>query len=397
MPPKQSHETQIVHGPHSRHITSMDLTPPIHMTSTFRFDSVEQGAGVFAGDQEGYIYTRVSNPTVDLLQEKMALIEGGEASLATSSGMAAIASTVLALARPGDNIVSCTTLYGGAFALFDQHFRVFNIDTRFIPPTLANTAEELERLVDKNTRLLYMETPANPSLAIIDIALWASVAAKHNLTLVVDNTFASPCLQRPLSLGADIVVHSATKYLGGHGDIIGGIIVGSKEKIGLIKAHCLTHFGPIMSPFNAWLVLRGLKTLALRMEQHCENAESIAKWLERHEQIKTVFYPGLESHEGYAIASRQMQQGYGGMISFEVKGGLEAGRALMNHVKLCILAVSLGDCETLIQHPASMTHATYTPEQRAQAGIADGLVRLSVGIEKVDDIRDDLARALSAI
>ncbi len=389
-----SQETQIVHGIHSCHVTSMDLTPPIHLTSTFRFNSVEHGADIFSGDQEGYIYTRVSNPTVDLLQEKMALLEGGESALATSSGMSAIASVALSLARPGDNIISCTTLYGGAFALFNQHLKDFNILTRFITPMQSNSAMEIERLIDKNTRFLYMETPANPSLSIVDIELWASIALKHNIPLVVDNTFASPYLQQPLHHGANLVVHSATKYLGGHGDIIGGVIIGAKEMTNLIKERYLTHFGPVMSPFNAWLVLRGLKTLAVRMEKHCDNTFKIAQWLEQHQRIAKAYYPGLKSHTGHLIACRQMKK-YGGMISFEVKGGLKAGRLIMNNVKLCILAVSLGDCETLIQHPATMTHAAYTPEQRIKAGIADGLVRLSVGIENADDIIKDLDQALS--
>ena len=217
---------------------------------------------------------------------------------------------------------------------------------------------------------------------------------KHNLPLVVDNTFASPYLQHPLQLGAALVVHSATKYLGGHGDIIGGVIIGSKEMTNLIAERYLTHFGPVMSPFNAWLVLRGLKTLAVRMEKHCDNAFKIAQWLEHHHQVANVYYPGLKSDMGHLIASRQMKK-YGGMVSFEVRGGLKAGRIIMDNVKLCILAVSLGDCETLIQHPATMTHATYTPEQRAKAGIADGLVRLSVGIENADDIIKDLDQAFS--
>jgi len=389
-----SKETQIVHGIHTCHVTSMDLTPPIHMTSAFRFNSVEHGSDIFSGDQEGYIYTRVSNPTVDLLQEKMAVLEGGEAALATSSGMSAVASVALTLARPGDNIISCTTLYGGTFALFNQHLRDFNIITRYLSPAGINSAMEIERLIDKNTRFLYMETPANPSLSIVDIELWASIAAKNNLPLVVDNTFASPYLQQPLHHGATLVVHSATKYLGGHGDIIGGVIIGSKEMTGLIKERYLTHFGPVMSPFNAWLVLRGLKTLAVRMEKHCDNAFKIAQWLEQRHRVANVCYPGLKSHTGHQIACRQMKK-YGGMVSFEVEGGLKAGRIVMDNVKLCILAVSLGDCETLIQHPATMTHATYTPEQRAKAGIADGLVRLSVGIENADDVIKDLDQAFS--
>ncbi len=389
-------ETQIVHGAPIRHVTSRDLAPPIHLTSTFTFEDSNQGSGVFDGSHEGYVYTRISNPTVDLLQEKIAVLEEGEAAIATASGMAAVAAAGMALAKPGDNLVSCTTLYGGVFALFDKHFKDLNIQARFISPRNGASRDRLERLIDEKTRFLYMETPANPTLDVIDIALWASAARKAGIPLIVDNTFASPFLQRPLALGADIVVHSATKYLGGHGDIIGGLIVGSREMMGLIQEEHTKNFGPIMSPFNAWLFLRGVKTLALRMERHGENALCIAKWLESHPEVTRVYYPGLPSSPGHAIAKKQMKN-FGGMIAFEVKGGVAAGRALMDNLRLCVIAVSLGDCETLLQHPASMTHATYSKEDRKKAGITDGLIRLSVGIEHVDDIIADLENALASV
>jgi methionine-gamma-lyase len=389
-------ETLTVHGVHSCHATSMDLVPPIHLTSTFRFRNTDHGAGIFNGTEHGYVYTRVSNPTVDLFQEKMAILEEGEAALATASGMAAISSVALTLSRPGDNFVACSTVYGGTFALFSKHLMDFNIEGHLLSHKDSGSKRSIETQIDSNTRFLYVETPANPTLDIIDISLWARVAKKFNIPLIVDNTFASPYLQTPITLGADIVVHSATKYLGGHGDIVGGVIVGGKQAIEDIRKTHVTHFGPIQSPFNAWLFMRGLKTLALRMEKHSENAMAVAQFLEKHPKIQHVYYPGLSGHPGHAVARKQMRH-FGGMVAFEVKGGLTAGKRLMDKLELCILAVSLGDCETLIQHPASMTHSTYTPDDRKKAGISDGLIRLSVGIEAVDDIIADLNRGLKQI
>jgi len=393
---KPSMDTKIVHGTGSEHSTHMDLVAPIHMTSTFKLKNVEHGAGIFDGTEQGYTYTRISNPTIDLLQKKIAILEGGEAGIATSSGMAAIASTALTLAKPGDNFISCSTVYGGTFALFKHHLKNFNIQQRVIVPAAFSSKNRIEKLMDEKTRFLYLETPANPTLDVIDIEMWGSIARKHGKILIVDNTFATPYLQNPLQLGADIVVHSATKYLGGHGDIIGGIVVGTEKMIARIKKEYVQHFGPVISPFNAWLVLRGIKTLALRMERHSENALKIAAWLENHPKVKKVYYPGLISHPGHQIAKNQMKR-FSGMLSFEVKGGIKAGKLIMNNVELCILAVSLGDCETLIQHPASMTHATYTREEREIAGISDGLVRLSVGLEHADDIIADLEQALARV
>jgi len=389
-------ETRIVHGITTCHTTSMDLVPPIHMTSTFKFKDQAQGAAIFAGTEEGYLYTRISNPTVDLLEEKMSLLEGAEDAIATSSGMAAVASIVMSLVRPGENIVACNALYGGTFALFNTHLKSLNIEVRFLSPDSSNERNKILPLIDEKTRLLYIETPANPTLDIIDIQLWALIAQEHNIPLAVDNTFASPYLQKPISLGAKIVIHSATKYLGGHGDIIGGMIVSDSAMIQLIKDEYVNHFGPAMSPFNAWLILRGVKTLAIRMERHSSSALTIARWLEKHPAIQKVYYPGLATHSRHEIAMRQMK-GFSGIIAFEVKGGIEAGKKLLNGVKLCILAVSLGDCETLIQHPASMTHATYSKEDLQRAGIAEGLIRLSVGLEHPDDIIEDMEQALSDI
>ncbi len=386
-------ETRIVHGLQSSTTSCMDLVSPIHMTSTFKFHNQEHGAGIFSGDEAGYIYSRIGNPTLIQLQEKMALLEGCEDALATSSGMSACASVVMSLLRPGENMVSCSALYGGTFALLHQHLADFKIECRFVCQGKSNKKRTIDGLVDSKTRLLYIETPANPTLEVIDIALWAKIARKYNIPLVVDNTFASTYLQKPVELGATIILHSATKYLSGHGDIIGGILTGSAETIGHIREAYFNHFGPCMSPFNGWLVLRGLKTLAVRMDRHSKSAMKIAQWLEGHAQIKRVYYPGLKSHPQHQLAADQMKS-FSGIIAFEVKKGIEAGKNMINRVKLCTLAVSLGDCETLIQHPASMTHSTYSKQELAKAGITEGLIRLSVGLEDPDDIIADLDQAL---
>ncbi|MBI9089682.1 MAG: aminotransferase class I/II-fold pyridoxal phosphate-dependent enzyme [Desulfobacterium sp.] len=390
-----SEETNIVHGiDHSP--TTQDLVAPIHMTSTFKFDDFDHGAGVFDGSQPGYVYTRIANPTVDCLQEKIALLEGGAAAIATASGMAAIAAVTMTLAGPNDNFIACNSVYGGTFALFNDHLRKFNISPRFVSPGKANVIDRVASLMDSNTRFMFVETPANPTLAIINIELWAYLADQYQIPLVVDNTFASPYLQKPLDLGARIVIHSATKYLGGHGDIIGGIVVGEKAMVQHIKTEYMDHFGPVMSPFNAWLILRGLKTLAIRMDRHSTTALKIALGLENHPKISQVYYPGLESHPDHQVAKKQMKM-FSGILGFDLKGGRPSAKTLLNNVKLCTLAVSLGDCDTLIQHPASMTHSTYSEKDLKAAGIDQGLVRLSLGLEHPDDIMDDLENALDAI
>lgn len=393
---KEAKETQVVHGIHTGDTNTLDLVAPIHMTSAFEFKNAAHGAGLFSGKDDGYIYTRISNPTVSMFQAKMAILEGGEDAIATSSGMSAIASIALSLAKPGDNFVSCATVYGGTFALFTENLKALQIEARLISPALSDSKKAIESLVDKKTRFLYMETPANPTLDVIDIEMWAGIARKHLIPLVVDNTFATAYLQNPLLIGADVVVHSATKYISGHADTIGGVIVGKKKMMDRIRAEYIHHLGPTMSPFNAWLFLRGIKTLAVRMERHCLNAMRVAEWLNSHPKVTKVYYPGLPSHPGHSIAKKQMKC-FGGMIAFEVSGGIKAGQAVMNNVHICRLAVSLGDCDTLIQHPASMTHSTYTKEDRTAAGIPDGLIRISVGIEHADDIIKDLENSFSFI
>jgi methionine-gamma-lyase len=382
--------TQLVRDPDGA-LSDPDLTPPLHLSSSFRFRDADHGAAIFAGETDGHAYSRISNPTLSLLEEKLARLEGGQAAAATASGMAAIAAAAMTLLGPGDNLLACDTLYGGTYALFTRHLRELGIEARLIRP--ESTCDEVAARIDARTRLVYLETPANPTLALGDIAAWAAAARARGVPVAVDNTFATPCLQRPLALGADLVIHSATKYLGGHADAIGGVLVGSRQLIDRIREHYLHHFGPCLSPFNAWLIQRGIKTLGVRMERHCRNALTVARRLAEHPAVARVHYPGLPSHPGHALAARQMSA-FGGMLAFELHGGLAAGKALMNAVRLCSLAVSLGDTGTLIQHPASMTHATYSPEARRAAGIGDGLVRLSVGIEAVTDILADLEAAL---
>jgi methionine-gamma-lyase len=369
------------------------LTPPIFMTSTYAFESAEAGGEMFRGERAGYIYGRTRNPTQALLEERMASLEGGEAALATASGMGAIASTMWTLLGAGDELVIDHTLYGSTYALFTKGLARFDVTVKVADLTAPGA---LEPMLSERTRLVYFETPANPNLRVIDIAAVAAAARRAGALTVVDNTFASPALQRPLEHGADLVVHSATKYLGGHGDLLGGLVVGSAELINRIRGIGLRFLtGATLSPLNAFLILRGLKTLELRMAQHTASAQAIAELLQGHPALAALSYPGLPGFPHYALARRQMSRP-GGLIAFELAGGMAAGLAFMNRLELVTRAVSLGDAETLVQHPASMTHATYSPEERARHGISDGLVRLSVGLENVDDLLADIRQALGA-
>ena len=386
-------ETKVVHGGQEPDLVTGALAPPIYQTSTFAFKDAEHGARLFRGEEEGYIYTRVGNPTIDLLAKKIALLESAEAGAIFASGLAAIFSTIIALVGSGDNVISDDTIYGGTYSQFTQVLSRLGISVTFLD---ATNLPKVEDTIKENTKLIFTETPANPTLKIIDIARCAEIAHKHKISLVVDNTFATPCLQRPIEFGADIVVHSLTKYLGGHGDLIGGVTVGGEEFIGELKANTAGNLGATISPFNAWLTLRGLKTLSIRMERHSTNAMEIAEFLQSHPKVEKVYYPGLRSHPGHELAKRQMN-GFGGMLGFDVKGDREAGKILMDAVKLCTLAVSLGDADTLIEHPASMTHSTYSEEECSKVGIKPGFVRISVGIENAKDIIADLDQALRAI
>lgn len=390
----KGYNTKLVHaGQHPDPLTGA-LSTPIYQTSTFVFENVEQGAARFALEEAGYIYTRLGNPTQAQLEEKMAVLEGGEAALAVASGMTAIAAPIWTMCKAGDHIVASDTLYGCTFALLSHQMPKFGIEVTFVD---AKNLENVKNAMKSNTKLVYIETPANPTLDLIDIEGIAKIAHDGGAQLMVDNTFMSPYGQRPLELGADIVIHSATKYINGHGDVIAGIVVGKQDFINEVRLVGIKDItGGCISPFNAWLILRGLKTLGIRMDRHCANAMKVAKYLEAHPMVERVYYPGLESHPQHELAKKQMLN-FGGMIAFEIKGGVEAGRQLMNSVELCTLAVSLGDAETLIQHPASMTHSPVPREERLAAGITDGLVRLSVGLEDAEDIIADLEQAIQKI
>ncbi len=370
------------------------LTPPIYLTSTYAFESVEQGAELFRGEREGYIYGRTKNPTQSLLEQRIADLENAEAALVVASGMAAISGTFWSLLNQGDGIVADKVVYGNTYALLDKGVTRFGIDTKFVDFT---NLDEVAAAIGPKTKLVYFETPANPNLRIVDIAGVVALAHAKNVLVVVDNTFATPILQRPLDLGADLVIHSATKFLGGHGDLLAGVVAGKAETIKTIRMNGLRFLtGATISPFAAFLMLRGLKTLEIRVERHCKSAATIAERLAKHPAIETLHYPGLADHPRTAIVKRQMSAG-GGLIAFEIKGGIKAGMAVMDKLDIIRRAVSLGDAETLIQHPASMTHAAYEPEVRAKHGISDGLIRLSVGLENVEDIWDDLEQALTAV
>ncbi|MCI6033443.1 methionine gamma-lyase [Fusobacterium varium] len=371
------------------------LAVPIFQTSTFVFDSAEQGGRRFALEESGYIYSRLGNPTTAVLEDKIAQLEHGEAAVATSSGMGAISSVMWTILKAGDHIISDKTLYGCTFAFFSHGLSKFGIEVSFVD---TSDAEAVKKAMKPNTKAVYLETPANPNLKIVDIKAIAEVAHTNPNTLViVDNTFSTPYCQRPIELGADIVVHSATKYLNGHGDVIAGMVISKKDLIDQIRLVGIKDMtGSVLGPMEAYLIIRGMKTLEVRMKKHCENAMKVAEFLVAHDKVAEVYFPGLKSHPGHETAAKQMDA-FGGIMSFELKGGFEAGKILLNNLKLCSLAVSLGDTETLIQHPASMTHSPYTKEERMEAGITDGLVRLSVGLENIEDIIADLEYGLSKI
>lgn len=393
METKMSFATRAIHAGHQKNQFGA-LNTPIYQTSTFIFDSAEQGGRRFALEEGGYIYTRLGNPTTTQTEEKIASLEGAEAAMATSSGMGAITSAIWTLLNAGDHIIAAKTLYGCTFAFCTHGLTRFDIEVDFVD---TRDPEEVRKAMKPNTKLVYLESPANPNMFLADITAISEVAHEAGAVVMVDNTYMTPYLQRPIELGADIVVHSSTKYLNGHGDVIAGFVVGTKEfidQVRLVGVKDMT--GSVQSPFDSFLVNRGMKTLPLRMEKHCANAQKVAEFLESHDAIDHVTYPGLKSFPQYELAQRQMKLP-GAMIAFELKGGLEAGKKLMNSVKLCGLAVSLGDCETLIQHPASMTHSPYTPEEQEAAFITPGMVRLSVGLEDVEDIIADLEQALNSL
>jgi len=368
-------------------------TVPIYQTSTFKFKNAQHGADCFSGKSNGFIYTRIGNPTIHALEQNIAELENGFGGIATSSGMGAVSSVYMALLGAGSHIISSDAVYGPARGILEQDFSRYNVEASFVN---TSETENIIAAIKPNTKVLYIETPANPTMDITDIAACAKIAKEHNLLLVVDNTFCSPYLQKPLLLGADVVLHSVTKFINGHADIVGGVIVAKDPEIYKKIRHSMVFLGCNMDPTQAFMVLRGVKTLAIRIEREQENALKVAKFLEAHPKVAWIKYPGLESHPQFNLAKQQMN-GFGSMMSFGLKGGYEAGKKLMDNVHLAMLAVSLGGVETLIQHPASMTHAVVSREDKLAAGITDDLVRFSVGIEDVEDIIEDLNQGLNAI
>ena len=366
---------------------------PIFLTSSYVFANAAEAAARFSGDQPGNIYSRFTNPTVRTFEQRLAALEGGESCVATASGMAAILATCAGLLKSGDHIVSSRSVFGTTTVLFSTYLVKFGIETSFVP--LADP-EAWEAAIRPETRLLFLETPSNPLTEMADIHRLAEIAHTKGCLLAVDNCFCTPALQRPLELGADIVVHSATKYLDGQGRCIGGAVVGDAERVGKEVFGFLRTAGPAMSPFNAWVFLKGLETLTLRMKAHSDNALRLAQWLEQQPAVARVYHPGLESHPQHALAIRQ-QEGFGGIVSFEVKGGKENAWAVIDATRVFSITANLGDAKSTITHPATTTHGRLTPEQRAAAGISDGLIRLAVGLESVADLQADLARGLAAV
>lgn len=361
----------------------------LHLTSSFCYESAEQAAAMFMGEIEGYTYSRFTNPTVTAFQQRLALMEGGERAIATATGMAAIQAIMMSLLKAGDHIVSSQSLFGSTTNLFTGLLAKFGVETTFVD---ARDLTAWEAAAKPNSKLFFLETPSNPLTEIADIAAIADLAHRHNALLVVDNSFCSPALQQPLKLGADLVMHSATKYLDGHGRVMGGAVVGNDVLVEQVYLH-VRAAGPTLAPFNAWVLLSGLETLSLRMEKHSANALELARWLEAHPAIERVYYPGLPSHPQHELAQRQQKAG-GAVVSFVVKGGRAGAWRLVDGVELISRTANLGDVKSTITHPASTTHARVAPEVRQKAGIEEGLIRLAVGLENVEDLKRDLARGL---
>ncbi|MGC4376076.1 methionine gamma-lyase [Fictibacillus sp. Mic-4] len=386
-------ETEVIHGGFDSLRHKGSLAPPLYQSSTFVFENASTGEKRFSGEMEGYVYSRLANPTVSILEERIATLENGEKGLAFGSGMAAVSAVLLGMTKTGEHILCSEGVYGCTFGLLNLMKERFQIDHDFIS---MDSAVSIRSAIKPNTTLIYIESPINPTMKLVDLEMVATVAKEKNIPVVVDNTFCSPYIQRPLDFGCDIVVHSATKYLCGHGDVIGGLVVGKEEQMKMIARTTQKDIGGIMSPFDAWLLLRGLKTLPIRMDRHCENADKIAQLLKVHPAVERIYYPNDSDFEQYTIGKKQMKKA-GGMISFEVKGGKDTAQKLMDSLHLIKIAVSLGDAETLIQHPATMTHSVVPEEERAKMGIGPNLLRLSVGLESWKDIWEDLEKALNKI
>ena len=368
------------------------LIPPIYQTSTFYFASTDDAVEACGDYAESFAYSRIANPSLDYMEQKLAALEHGKGAVSYASGMGAVAGALFAALKCGDHVIFTKAKYSGTEDITSDWLLRFGIEHDSFQ---ADHLEELEPLIKPNTKVVYVETPANPTMVLVDLAEVAKIAHRHGAKVFVDNTFATPYNTNPLDLGVDVVIHSLTKYIGGHGDLLGGAVISNDtEFLRQCRLGTLMHFGAVMAPFTAFLVCRGMKTLGVRMRQHNENALKIARWLEADPRIETVRYPFLESNSQYDIAKKQMRGG-GGMISFDVKGGLEAGKKFINSLKLCTLAVSLGDTETLVEQAAAMTHTMIPKEVREAAGITDGMIRMSVGLEDPDDIIADLDQALS--
>jgi O-succinylhomoserine sulfhydrylase len=367
-----------------------EQSEPVFFTSSYVYESAAQAAARFSGEEPGNIYSRFTNPTVRTFEQRLATLEGGERCVATASGMAAIMTTCYSLLKAGDHIVSSRAIFGSTTMYFNNYLSKFGVETTFVSQT---NLDEWEQAIKPNTRFLFLETPSNPLTEVADIKALAEVAHRHDCLLVVDNCFCTPALQRPLELGADVIIHSATKYIDGQGRCLGGAIIGTEEVVGQEAYGFVRTAGPSMSPFNAWVFLKGLETLNIRMQAHSSNAMALAQWLESQPQIKRVLYPGLESHPQHLTAKKQ-QSAYGGIVSFVVDGGKEAAWKLIDSTQLLSITANLGDTKTTITHPGSTTHGRLNDEQRASAGIDDGLVRVAVGLEDIEDIKEDLSRGL---
>ncbi|MBK1894252.1 O-succinylhomoserine sulfhydrylase [Chryseobacterium paridis] len=362
---------------------------PLYLTSSFIFQDAEDMRASFAEEKPKNLYSRFSNPNVTEFTDKIVKMEGAEAGYAFATGMAAIYSTFATLLDAGDHIVSCQSVFGSTHTLFTKYFPKWNIETTYFK---AEDAENVENLIKPNTKILYLETPTNPAIEILDLEFFGKIAKKHNLIFIVDNCFATPYLQQPIKYGADVVVHSATKLIDGQGRVLGGVAVGREDLIREIYLFA-RNTGPAMSPFNAWVLSKSLETLAIRVDKHCENALKVAEFLESHPNVELVKYPFLPSHPSYEVAKKQMKLG-GNIVAFEIKGGIEGGRKFLDKIQMCSLSANLGDTRTIVTHPASTTHSKLTDEERNEVGITAGLVRCSVGLENVEDVIADLRQAL---
>lgn len=382
----------LVHGAEIEDTYGAAVTP-IYQTSTFKFRNADHGAACFAGEDPGFIYTRIGNPTISALETTLAQLEHGAGCVVVSSGMAAVNTVYMSLLRSGDHMISSDAVYGPSRGVMEKYWSSFGVESSYID---TSSLENIKKAIRPNTKVLYIESPTNPTIALTDIRAAAEIAHQHNILVVVDNTFCSPILQKPLDLGADVVLHSMTKFINGHADIVAGAVIAKTKELDAKIRPTMINLGCNIDPTQAYMVIRGLKTLSVRVLKQQENAVILAEWLEKHPKIAWVKYPGLPSHPQYELGKRQMA-GPGSLISFELKGGIEAGKTLMNNIKMILLAVSLGGVESLMSHPASMTHSKMAKEARAACGISDGLVRFAVGIEDIDDLLKDLEQALDRV